>query len=761
MPNNPRLQAAFQLAHKGRYLFPADKHKKPVITDWPNNATKDTSILKAWFERQNYNIAVITGEKSGFFCLDVDGEAGKDSLLQLEKQYSPISADTVCIASTPSNGVHYYFKIPENLDLRNSAGKLGKGLDIRANGGYVVVPPSRVINKDGIEAHYEWLNPEITLAKGQLPDAPPWLLELLTTTPKSTVPKAQPKPIAADGYTTAYGRKALEAECAKVFQAIEGMRNDTLNHSAFNVFRLVAGGEIAADDAENELKVAAGCCGLEVKEIALTLASAKSKAYANPKSAPARAISSAPSPQLKSISIPEPPLEVFPAKIRQMLEQAAMAFKFLPIEVPMVAFIAFLAACVERSRVVVVKDGWEEAGNLYIGLVAGSGMGKSPCFKAFFKHIWKHEVQNKTRWDIEMEDYNLVLEERRKIKNPDELGPLPPKPIRTQYLVEDITLEAIINILAENPRGLMWYSDELSSIVLNFDRYSNAKGGTKSKLLSLYDSAPCKTNRQDREKDQVVPAATLSIVGTVQPSILKELFSKMDAASGFLPRIILILAKRTQPAYLKDIVFTGDELLQKIANRLLADNGGEFIPRRIPLSRTAYNNYESWHNEQLMDSTFPESDAIQAIAAKVGTQVIRLALLLHCLNAVLNDTSELTEISAATMDKAIKLGDWIIEHQKRIWLALGIDDGPVMTPLEQAIVAVSLELEAYLSGNDWRVSNQSFNMLVCSKMNAKLDCAQIGRTASSLGIKSVHVNRSRAKEFSPELLQQFKLNYYL
>lgn len=111
-----------------------------------------------------------------------------------------------------------------------------------------------------------------------------------------------------------------------------------------------------------------------------------------------------------------------------MLEQAVIAFKFLPIEVPMVAFIAFLAACVERSRVVVVKDGWEEAGNLYIGLVAGSGMGKSPCFKAFFKHIWKHEVQNKAKWDIEMDGYNLLLEERRKIKNPDELGPLPPKP---------------------------------------------------------------------------------------------------------------------------------------------------------------------------------------------------------------------------------------------------------------------------------------------------------------------------------------------
>lgn len=200
MTNNVRLQAALQLAAKGRLVFPADKDKHPIIKDWPNNAATDTKILEAWFKRSQLNLAIVTGRKSGFFCLDVDGEAGKDSLLQLEKQNGTIPADTACMAITPSNGVHYYFKMPDGLDLRNSAGKLGKGLDIRANGGYVVVPPSRVINKDGIEACYEWLTPEITLAKGQLPDAPEWLLNLTITNPKPPVSDMLPKPVIANGY---------------------------------------------------------------------------------------------------------------------------------------------------------------------------------------------------------------------------------------------------------------------------------------------------------------------------------------------------------------------------------------------------------------------------------------------------------------------------------------------------------------------------------------------------------------------------------
>ena len=226
-----------------------------------------------------------------------------------------------------------------------------------------------------------------------------------------------------------------------------------------------------------------------------------------------------------------------------MLNESACAFKNMPVEVPIVALLSLLAACVGRSRVVEVKDNWEEAGNLYLALVATSGLGKSPCFKEFFKPLWKEEVKNKAKWEKELAAYYEELEERRQSKDRSELGPPPTKPIRTQYIIEDATTEAIGNILSENPRGLLWYCDELSSIILNLDRYSNSKGGTKARLLSTYDGSPWKTSRRDNDKDQVIPSAVLSIAGTVQPKILKELFSQNDALSGFLPRFIFILTR--------------------------------------------------------------------------------------------------------------------------------------------------------------------------------------------------------------------------
>jgi hypothetical protein len=66
--------------------------------------------------------------------------------------------------------MHAFFGYPAEQEVRNSAGKLGPGLDVRGEGGYVVVPPSRT------RGAYEWLD-RSPLA------GPSWLLECLREQP--------------------------------------------------------------------------------------------------------------------------------------------------------------------------------------------------------------------------------------------------------------------------------------------------------------------------------------------------------------------------------------------------------------------------------------------------------------------------------------------------------------------------------------------------------------------------------------------------
>jgi hypothetical protein len=125
-------------------VFPCKPGRKEPLT--PNgfkDATTDPARIRAWWSRwPDANIAMPTGKRSGWVVVDVDPEhGGYDSLAALhEEGYElPLTATI----KTGGGGVHHYLRCPAGEEIRNSAGKLGPGLDIRGEGGYVIVPPER------------------------------------------------------------------------------------------------------------------------------------------------------------------------------------------------------------------------------------------------------------------------------------------------------------------------------------------------------------------------------------------------------------------------------------------------------------------------------------------------------------------------------------------------------------------------------------------------------------------------------------------
>ena len=85
------------------------------------------------------NVAGRTGRASGLVVVDVDGDEGIASLRDLERRYEPLPITASVV--TPSGGQHFYFAHPGG-HVPNSASALAAGLDIRGDGGYVLMPPS-------------------------------------------------------------------------------------------------------------------------------------------------------------------------------------------------------------------------------------------------------------------------------------------------------------------------------------------------------------------------------------------------------------------------------------------------------------------------------------------------------------------------------------------------------------------------------------------------------------------------------------------
>jgi hypothetical protein len=155
----------------------------PLVEHGLHDATRDPAEITAyWARRPDAGVAIRTGAGSGLVVLDVDGDDGHDTLHGLEREHGelPITASV----QTPRGGTHLYFQHP-GWEVRNSAGRLGHGLDIRGDGGYVVAPPSRGPNG----RHYE---PDEQAPVAPLPE---WLGDLLA--PQRGEPWPSREPVSA------------------------------------------------------------------------------------------------------------------------------------------------------------------------------------------------------------------------------------------------------------------------------------------------------------------------------------------------------------------------------------------------------------------------------------------------------------------------------------------------------------------------------------------------------------------------------------
>jgi putative DNA primase/helicase len=164
--------------------------KHPRINNWVDQATADPIMVEKWWGQMwpDANIGILTGSRSGLVVLDVDPDHGGDiSLLDLELQYGklPDTVETI----TGGGGRHIYFRDRE-LNITNSSGKIGDGLDVRGEGGYVVAPTSLHVSGK----KYEW---EVSSYPGivELSDIPDWLYRLtISSSQQKSDDNANPMP---------------------------------------------------------------------------------------------------------------------------------------------------------------------------------------------------------------------------------------------------------------------------------------------------------------------------------------------------------------------------------------------------------------------------------------------------------------------------------------------------------------------------------------------------------------------------------------
>ena len=197
----PVLTAAIGYTSRGWRVFPL-RGKVPLAgTNGCHAASADPGGVALW--PSDVNVGIATG--NGLVVLDVDyAHDGGDSLAELERRHRALPL-TVSV-ETGGGGAHYYFATRGHVGC--SVGKLGRGLDVRGEGGYVVAPPS--IHPETGRA-YTWENPPDETVLARLPR---WLEELLAEQSNGRArPVSEWRELAANGATEG-ARNQLTARLA-------------------------------------------------------------------------------------------------------------------------------------------------------------------------------------------------------------------------------------------------------------------------------------------------------------------------------------------------------------------------------------------------------------------------------------------------------------------------------------------------------------------------------------------------------------------
>lgn len=242
----------------GLEIFPCDANgKKPLTKHGFKDASADELVINDWWDKYpDANIGLPTGKINNLVVVDVDVKNGADGMASLKQLQDECGEFNTRIVHTPSGGLHFYFSYPDDANTIKNRTNMKPGIDIRADGGYVIAPGS------SIGGNYYEFDDEYK----EISELPQNLLEMLTNSSSSV----------------RVGFNDYEVSAGEVTYGVE---QGSRNHSVFRLASKLRGEDVPLDVAKNQILIAAHNCNpsLPESEALRCLDSAYSLYQPNPK----------------------------------------------------------------------------------------------------------------------------------------------------------------------------------------------------------------------------------------------------------------------------------------------------------------------------------------------------------------------------------------------------------------------------------------------------------------------------------------------
>lgn len=386
------------------------------------------------------------------------------------------------------------------------------------------------------------------------------------------------------------------------------------------------------------------------------------------------------------------PAECLPAEIRDYVQAVAESLQ-VPVDMVASFVIAIISMCVQGKYAVQVKPDWTEPVNIYIVVIARPSERKSPTLKEVTAPAFKYVKEENERRKPQVAGYELqkkiisgklkTIQEalskpnnKTKYKLQDaldcqkELDELEEVTLM-RLILDDVTPEALVKIMKENDERIAIVSAEGGIFGTMAGRYSdktNIDIFLKGYTGEYYSTA--RIGRQGHELGHPL----ITILLAVQPQVILDIMDNHDfRGRGLLARFLysippsLVGKRKYQTKPINPFI---REQYEKLVYDLLdiPDMFGERVIRLSPEAARISEQYNQWIEVRLTS----EFEDIEDWAGKLHGNTMRIAGVFHLIKHRVDAHNE--PLSADTMEAAVQVGKYYLEHSKAAFDIMGLSD---------------------------------------------------------------------------------------
>lgn len=329
-----------------------------------------------------------------------------------------------------------------------------------------------------------------------------------------------------------------------------------------------------------------------------------------------------------------------------------------------------MSVIVGNSIQIEVKKGWRESPVLWISIVGRAGIGKTPSIdNTLFplERINSKEIKKYIK-DKELFDQYEALSKKEKEDYPEIK-----KPVKKQFIANDITLEALVDLHQESDNSVGVFKDELAGWLKDMNKYR--AGSDLEFWLSTWSGKSVNLNRMTRS-GSFIDRPFIPVFGGIQPSIFNSFYTDDNKENGFMDRILLSypevnvdkyneneLSESLINGYKETIIYMYDQINLKIVR----DEEGDIIPAIATMTSDAKKEWVRIFNEitELQNSD-EENEYLKSMYPKQKSYIPRFALLINIMNCFFDENTEALEVTKESVLKAARLSDYFIANAKKI-----------------------------------------------------------------------------------------------